>query len=71
MCHVSLRDKKSSEESQNTLGIVNRTDILHQTRFRWFGHVKRMDKENSVRNCRFIEVAAREGNVDHFKHGSN
>ena len=40
MCHVSLRDRKLCEELLN----------------RWCWHVERMDKENPVNNCRFIEV---------------
>ena len=32
MCHVSLRDKKSSEKLQNRLAIASITDVLHQTK---------------------------------------
>ena len=38
------------------MGVANITDVLCKTRLRWFGHVERMDKENAINNCRFIEV---------------
>ena len=61
MCNVSLRDRKSSEELRNRLGIAIITDVMRQTRLRWFGHVERMDIENPVSNCRFIEVGGQRG----------
>ena len=56
MCHASLRDRKSSEDLPNRLGIGNITNVLHQTTLRWFEHVESMDKENLANSCRFIEV---------------
>ena len=35
--------------------------FLQQMRLRWFGHVEKMDKENPVNNCRFIEVGGQRG----------
>ena len=70
MCHASLRDKKSSKELQNRLGIANIMGVLHQTRPSRFRHVKRMDKENAVNNYRFIEVGSQR-KVDHIKYGPN
>ena len=61
MCHVSLRDRKPSEELQNRLGNANITDILVQPRLRWFGHVQKMDKENPLNNCWFIEIGGQGG----------
>ena len=34
---------------------------MRQTRLEWFGHAERMDKENRVNNCRFIEVGDQRG----------
>ena len=56
MCNVILRDKKSSAELRNRLGVVNIVDVLHQTRLKCFGQVERTKIENPVSNCRFIEV---------------
>ena len=56
MCGVSLRERKTSEELRGRLGICNIADSLRQNRLRWFGHVERMDRENPVSACRFIEV---------------
>ena len=63
MCHVSLRNRKSSEELRNRLGIANMTNVFRQTRLRWFGHVEQMDKENPVNKCRFIEVGGQIGKI--------
>ena len=56
MCNVILRDKKSSAELRNRLGVFNIVDTLHQTRLKCFGQVERTKIENPVSNCRFIEV---------------
>ena len=45
MCHVSLRNRKPSEELRNRLGIVSAIDVLRQIRLRWVGHVVRMGKK--------------------------
>ena len=58
MCNVSLRDRKSSAELRNRPSVTNIVYTLHQTRLRWFKHVQRMDIENPVSNCKFIEVAS-------------
>ena len=52
MCHVTLRDRKSSEELRDTLGITNLVDMLRHKRLRWCGHVERMDEENPVSRWR-------------------
>ena len=56
MCGVSLKDRKSSEELRQRMGIPDITTCLRQNRLRWFGHVERMDEEHPVSSCRFLEV---------------
>ena len=56
MCNVSLSERKSSEELRNRLHIPEIADQLRQERLRWFGHVERMDNDNPVSQCRFIDV---------------
>ena len=56
MCQVTLRDRKSSEELRDRLGITNIVDMLRQKRLRWYGHVERMDEEDPVNRCRSLEV---------------
>ena len=56
MCNVSLRDRKSSAEVRNRLGVANIVHVMCQIRLRWFGHVERMDRENPVSSHKFIEV---------------
>ena len=61
MCGVTLKDRKSSEELRDRLGIPNLKDSLRQNRLRWFGHVQRMDVENPVSKCRFFDVEGTRG----------
>lgn len=62
ICHVSHRNRKSSKELKNRLGISNVTMFLRQTRLRCFSHVKKRNNENPVNNCRFTEVGSQRGN---------
>ena len=59
MCNVSLRERKSSEELRDRLGIPNIVDVLRRNRLRWFGHVERMNEHNPVKRSRTVVV---EGN---------
>ena len=45
-------------ELQNRLGIANITDVLCQTKLRWFGHGERLDKENPV-NVGLLRLSVR------------
>lgn len=36
----TLRNGKTSKEIRNRLGIVSMSDVVHQSRLRWFGHVE-------------------------------
>src|SRR5664279_486995 len=61
MCGVTLKDRNSSEELRERLGIVSVTDKVRQWRLRWFGHVKRKDTDDWVSACRNIEVEGKRG----------
>lgn len=61
MCNISLKDRKSSDELRNRLGITNIVDAMRQKRLRWYGHVERMDDLNPVSSCRFMEVGGFRG----------
>jgi len=39
------------------LGIECITDVARRSRMRWFGHVERMDSDDSVSACRSFEVS--------------
>jgi len=56
MCGASLKDRTSSVELNNRLGVEDVTDIVRQGRLRWFGHVARKCHDDWVSNCRNFEV---------------
>ena len=56
MCGVTLKNKKSSEELMEYLGIDSVTDVVRRGRLRWFGHVERKSKDDWVLACTNMEV---------------
>ena len=56
MCNTSLKDKKSSDELRNRLGIHIIRDVIQARRLRWFGHLERMERDNWVIKCRDLVV---------------
>ena len=42
MCYVTLKDKKSSEELREHLGLVSIRNCIQM----WFGHLERISKAN-------------------------
>ena len=56
MCNVILSDRRPSEELRNRLGIESISGVMRQMRLRWFGHIERMDNDNSVSKCRNFVV---------------
>lgn len=69
--HVSLSDRKSSEELRFWLGITNITNVLRQARLKWFGQVERIDKKIQSINIALLWLVTREGKETHLKYGSN
>lgn len=61
MCGVTLKDRKSTEELQNRLGVEGMADMMRRGRLRWFGHVERKDKEDWVSKCRSFEIGGVRG----------
>jgi len=61
MCGVTLKDRKSTEELQNRLGIEGIAGVMRRGRLRWFGHIERKDKEDWVSKCRSLEVGGLRG----------
>ena len=51
MCHVTLKDRKSSNELRDRPGLVSIRNCIKIGRLRRFGHVERLDKDrtNAVR----------------------
>ena len=57
MCGVSLRDRRSSVELNERLGIEGIVKVVRCGRLRWFGHLERKNGGDWVSRCREIEVA--------------
>ena len=56
MSGVSLRDRQSSDELRQRMGLDNIRDIIQRERLRWFGHIQRMDEGNDVKKVLTLEV---------------
>ena len=51
ICGVTLKNKISSEELRERLGIKSIQDVVRQGRPRWYGHVERKSDEDWVKKC--------------------
>ena len=70
MLHFLFKFKKISLAGlRNRLVFANIVDFLHQTRLRWFEHVERMDIKKKTATVDSLKLMAKEGEVDHVKHG--
>ena len=63
MCGVTLKDRKTSEELKERLGIVSVSvsERVRPGRLRWFGHVERKDEGDWVPACGNLSVAGAKG----------
>jgi len=49
MCGVKLKDRLSSKELRERLGIDDIALVLQQNRLRWYGHVLQKDDDDWVK----------------------
>jgi len=56
MCDVKVKDRASSKELRERLGIDDIIFILQQNRLRWYGHVLRKEDTDWVKKCMEYEV---------------
>ena len=56
MCGVSLKDRITSGELLDRVGLVDVTEVVRRGRLRWFGHVERRGVGDWVSGCRSMEV---------------
>ena len=54
MCEASLRDRRSSVEFNERLGIEGVTEVVRHGRLRWFGHLERKNEED-CHGCHVVE----------------
>jgi hypothetical protein len=57
VCGMTLRNRKTSEEVSNRPGTVSMSNLVHQERLRWFGHVK----TQMIVTCRNMTVSVAGG----------
>ena len=57
MCGVSLKDKITSAELRERMGVEGISEVMRRSRLRWFGHVKRKaDDRDWVKGCTVLNV---------------
>jgi len=56
MCGTKLKDRFSSRELRERLGIDDIALVLQQNRLRWYGHVLRKEDNDWVKKCMDYEV---------------
>ena len=56
MCGVSLRNRISSKELNERLGVEGVAEVVRRSRLRWFGHLERKAEDDWVSICRNFEV---------------
>jgi len=56
MCNVKVRDKVSSKELRERLGIDDITLVLQQNRLRWYGRVLQKEDTDLVKKCMEYEM---------------
>ena len=59
MSRVRWQDRITNEEVRRRCGVENLEHRLRKTRLRWFGHVKRRDKNSILRSSMKLKVEGR------------
>jgi len=56
MCGIKLKDRFSSKELRERLGIDDIALVLQQNRLHWYGHVLQKEDNDWVKKCMEYEV---------------
>jgi len=56
MCDVKVKDKVSSKQLKDRLGIDDIISILQQNTLQWYGHVLRKEDNDWMKKCMEYEV---------------
>ena len=63
MCGVALKQRLSSQDFLQRMGIDNVSSVMRISRLSWFGHVEHMPVEDWVSHCRSWAVKGTRGRV--------
>ena len=61
MCGVTIKDRITTAELRERLGICNVTNFVRRGRLGWFGHVERKSDDDWVKSCRSLKVSGERG----------
>ena len=56
MSGVTLKDRRTSEELKQGLGIESVDRVVSRGQLRWYGHVEHKNADDWVNKCRSLEV---------------
>ena len=56
MCGVTLRDRQTSSELRERMGVDPVSEVIRRNRLRWFGHVERKEDTDWVKKCMGMQV---------------
>ena len=56
MCDIKIKDRVSTKESRERLGVDDIMSILQQNRLQWYSHVLRKEDNNWVKKCMECEA---------------
>ena len=61
MCGVTIKDRISTAELSELLGICSVTNFVQRGRLGWFGHVEWKSDDDWVKSCRSLKVSGEMG----------
>src|SRR6476619_1092175 len=61
MCGVPIKDRISTTELRELLGICSVTNFVRRGRLGWFGHVERKSDDDWVKSCRSFKISDKKG----------
>ena len=69
MCDVSIKDRRTSEELRELVGVEHITTVIKSGRLRWYKHVMRKSDEDWVKKVWSIELDSEDRLEDKQGHG--
>ena len=61
MCGVTIKDRISTADLRERLGICSVTNFVQRGRLGWFGHVEQNSNDDWVKSCRSLKVSGERG----------